>query len=269
MRGFPTTARSPTSRRTGTRSGARARRFGRPTFPCRSRSAGGGGETVSDRVKEYLSEKSPWWWNKWYKVKAAYRDADEAVGLTEFIKSRPVELAKDAATEYVEWRLGKYGKSVTTGLKIQGAVKSTGDEVGEILVAAPQVIAHGSGAEARKLYDRADRVPLKLSNDLFDEVTGKFPMPRYESGVAGWRPAMIADRGRRIGLACVLLLLPVAARLADGGPGGEDRGPQGSRHLRPRRSVRLRRRPGRGGPRPHPGATCSTRDRGNTFSGIR
>ncbi|MBP2676637.1 MAG: hypothetical protein H6Q84_3477, partial [Deltaproteobacteria bacterium] len=142
-----------------------------------------GGVTVSDRFKEYLSEKSPWWWNKWYKVKAAYRDADEAVGLTEFIKSRPVELAKDAATEFLEWRFGKHGKSVTTGLKIQGAVKSTGDEVGEIIVAAPQVIVHGGGADARKLYDRADRVPLKLSNDLFDDVTGKFPMSPQETGV--------------------------------------------------------------------------------------
>ncbi len=142
----------------------------------------GGDMTVSDRIREYVDEKSPWWWNKWYKMKAAYRDADEAVGLTEFIKSRPVELAKDAATEFIEWRLGKHGKSVTTGLKIQGAVKSTGEEVGEILVAAPQVIAHGSGADARKLYDRADRVPLKLSNDLFDKFTGQVPMPGNSSG---------------------------------------------------------------------------------------
>ncbi len=142
-----------------------------------------GDVTVSDRFKEYLSEKSPWWWNKWYKMKAAYRDADEAVGLTEFIQSRPVELAKDAATEFIEWRLGKHGKSVTTGLKIQGAVKSTGEEVGEILVAAPQVIAHGGRADARKLYDRADRVPLKLANDLFDEGTGKVPMSPRETPV--------------------------------------------------------------------------------------
>jgi hypothetical protein len=157
--------------------------LGSPVGPLPEAAPGGGDVTVSDRIKEYLSEKSPWWWNKWYKMKAAYRDADEAVGLTEFIQSRPVELAKDAANEYIEWRIGKHGKSVTTGLKIQGAVKSTGDEVGEILVAAPQVIVHGGGAEARKLYDRADRVPLKLSNDLFDDVTGKFPMSPRETGV--------------------------------------------------------------------------------------
>jgi hypothetical protein len=50
-------------------------------------------------------------------------------------------------------------KSVTTGYKILSTVKSTSDEVGEILVAAPQVIAYGGAEEARALYDRSNRVP--------------------------------------------------------------------------------------------------------------
>ncbi len=136
------------------------------------------GETVAGRVGEYLSEKGPWWW---YKAKSAYRKADEQVELTEFIKSRPVELLKDIATEYVEWRFGAVGKSATTGYKILGAVQGTADEVGGILGEAPAVIAHGGAAETRALYQRADRVPLKLYNDLFDDVVGKFPPPRYGS----------------------------------------------------------------------------------------
>jgi hypothetical protein len=135
-------------------------------------------ETTVGRVREYLNEKVPWWW---YKAKSAYRKADEQVELTEFVKSRPTELLKDIATEFVEWRFGAVGKSATTGYKILGAVKSTADEVGGILVEAPGVIAHGSTAEARALYEKSNRVPVKLLNDVFDDVTGKFPPPRYGS----------------------------------------------------------------------------------------
>lgn len=156
--------------------------LGSPVGPLPESVPGGDGETVTGRVKEYLSEKGPWWW---YKMKSWYREADEQVELTEFIRSRPMELAKDAVNEYIEWRFGKYGKSMTTGLKIQGAVKSTSDEMGEILVAAPQVIAHGGASDARKLYERTDRVPLKLYNDLFDDVLGKIPPPRYDRKAAG------------------------------------------------------------------------------------
>ena len=99
--------------------------------------------------------------------------------LTEFITSRPKELAKDVATEFVENSLGAYGKTVTTGYKILSAVKTTSDEVGEILTDAPRVIARGSLDEARELSVRAERVPLNFLNNLFDDVTGKFPPPRY------------------------------------------------------------------------------------------
>jgi len=142
-------------------------------------SAASGEASATDRVREYLGEKAPWWW---YKAKSMYREADEKVGLTEFIKSRPVELVKDVAVEYVNNNFGAIGRSATTGYKILGVTKSTADEVGEILVAAPQVIAHGSADDARKLYDRSNRVPLKVYNELFDDVVGKFPAPRYESG---------------------------------------------------------------------------------------
>lgn len=147
--------------------------------PLPEGSAAAGEASATDRIREYLSEKAPWWW---YKAKSLYREADEKVGLTEFIKSRPVELVKDVGVEYVNNNFGAIGKSVTTGYKILGVTKSTADEVGEILVAAPHAIAHGSADDARKLYDRSNRVPLKVYNELFDDVVGKFPTPRYESG---------------------------------------------------------------------------------------
>lgn len=129
-----------------------------------------------DRVQEYADKGGPGWWRD---LKSAYREADEQVELTEFIKSRPKELAKDAVTEIVEKSLGAYGKTVTTGYKIMSAVKTTADEVGEILTDAPKVIALGSADEARDLYGRAERVPLNFLNNVFDDVTGKFPPPRY------------------------------------------------------------------------------------------
>lgn len=147
--------------------------------PLPEGSAAAGEAPATDRIREYLGEKAPWWW---YKTKSLYREADEQVGLTEFIKSRPVELVKDVAVEYVNNNFGSIGRSMTTGYKILGVAKSTSDEVGEILVAAPQVIAHGGADDARKLYDRSNRVPLKVYNEMFDDVVGKFPAPRYESG---------------------------------------------------------------------------------------
>ena len=110
---------------------------------------------------------------------SAYRKADEQVELTEFITSRPKELLTDVATEIVENSFGGFGKSLTTGYKILSAVQSTADEVGEILTDAPRVIAYGSAADAKELGERADRVPLGFLNSLFDDVTGKFPPPRY------------------------------------------------------------------------------------------
>lgn len=127
-------------------------------------------------AKDYLSENVPWWW---YKAKSLYREADSQVELTEFIKSRPKELLKDAVTELVENSFGSVGKTVTTAYKITSAVKSTSDEVGEILGDAPRVIVHGSEADALELSERAGRVPVKFGNELFDDVSGKFPPPRY------------------------------------------------------------------------------------------
>ena len=110
---------------------------------------------------------------------STYKQADEQVELTEFIKSRPKELLTDVATEIVENSFGGFGKSLTTGYKILSAVKSTADEVGEIITDAPMVIARGSVEDARELYGRTERVPLNFLNSLFDDVTGKFPPPRY------------------------------------------------------------------------------------------
>ncbi len=54
--------------------------------PLPEGSAASGEPSPTDRIREYLSEKAPWWW---YKAKSLYREADEKVELTEFIKSRP------------------------------------------------------------------------------------------------------------------------------------------------------------------------------------
>ncbi|GAB4371055.1 MAG: hypothetical protein Kow00128_18590 [Deltaproteobacteria bacterium] len=133
-------------------------------------------------AKEYLTEQAPWWW---YRAKSLYREADGQVELTEFITSRPKELAKDVATKLVETSLGPFGKSVTTAYKITGAVKSLGEEVAGILDQAPRVIVYGDAEQTRALYDRSSRAPVKFLNDLFDDVTGKFPAPRYRTADAG------------------------------------------------------------------------------------
>jgi len=137
---------------------------------------GDGGETAPARTGDPPEDDGPSWWDK---TKSAYRKADEEMELTEFIKSRPKELLKDVVTEVVEKSLGAYGKTVTTGYKIVSAVKTTSEEVGEILTDAPAVIAFGSVSEARELYGRTERVPLNFLNNLFDDVTGKFPPPRF------------------------------------------------------------------------------------------
>lgn len=137
---------------------------------------GGKGETAPGRAEEPTGEDGPSWWER---QKAAYRQADKEMELTEFIKSRPVELLKDVATEIVENSLGAYGKTVTTGYSIMSAVKTTSDEVGEILTDAPRVLARGSVEEARELYGRAERVPLNFLNDVFGDITGMFPPKRY------------------------------------------------------------------------------------------
>lgn len=139
-------------------------------------SVGGGGGTAPGRAEDIPEESGPSWWDR---QKAAYHQADKEMELTEFITSRPKELAKDVATEFVENSFGAYGKTVTTGYKILSAVKTTSDEVGEILTDAPRIIARGSLDEARELSLRAERVPLNFLNNLFDDVTGRFPPPRY------------------------------------------------------------------------------------------
>jgi len=138
--------------------------------------AGDGGETAPGRAEEPPEESGPSWWDK---TKSAYRKADEEMELTEFIQSRPKELLKDVATEIVEKSLGAYGKTVTTGYKIMSAVKTTSDEVGEILTDAPRVIALGSVDEARELYGRAERVPLNFLNNIFGDIAGMFPPKRF------------------------------------------------------------------------------------------
>ena len=144
--------------------------------PLPKLSVGDGGETAPNWADESPEEDGPSWWDR---QKAAYRQADKEMELTEFIKSRPKELLKDVATEIVENSLGAYGKTVTTGYKIMSAVKTTSDEVGEILTDAPRVLARGSVEEARELYGRAERVPLNFLNDVFGDITGMFPPKRY------------------------------------------------------------------------------------------
>ncbi|PJB31498.1 MAG: hypothetical protein CO109_09660 [Deltaproteobacteria bacterium CG_4_9_14_3_um_filter_65_9] len=134
-------------------------------------------ERIRNRLKDYVDDGGPGWLRD---VESAYQEADRQMELTEFIKSRPKELLKDVATEIVEKSLGAYGKTVTTGYKIMSAVKTTGDEVGEILTDAPRVLAGGSLEEARELYRRTQRVPLNFMNNVFGDFTGWFPPERFD-----------------------------------------------------------------------------------------
>lgn len=144
--------------------------------PLPKLSADDRGEATIKPADESPENDGPGWWAR---TKTAYQRADEQMELTEFIKSRPKELVKDVVKELIELNLGSVGKTLTTGYTILSAVKTTSDEVGEIMTDAPQVIATGSADDARELSARADRVPLSFLNNLFDDVTGKFPPPRY------------------------------------------------------------------------------------------
>lgn len=86
---------------------------------------------------------------------------------------------KDVAKELIEKSLGGAGKTLTTGYAILTAVKTTSDEVGGILLDAPKAIASMNPDEAAELMVRTERVPLNFLNSVFDDVTGKFPPPRY------------------------------------------------------------------------------------------
>jgi len=143
-----------------------------------------GAETTTAGIGDVQDEDGPSWrdtaMSPYLKAKSLYHEADEQVELTKFITSRPKELLKDGVTKLIEFNLGSFGESLTTGYKILSAVKTTSDEVGEILGDAPRVIASGSAADAQELAGRAERVPLVFLNELFDDVTGKFPPPRYK-----------------------------------------------------------------------------------------
>lgn len=136
----------------------------------------GDGEKNALQADETAADDGPGWWSK---AKATYKTADEQMELTEFIKSRPKELVKEVVKELVEMNMGSAGKTLTTGYSILSAVKSTGDEVGGILQDAPKAIASTNPDEARELLVRTERVPLNFLNSVFDDVTGKFPPPRY------------------------------------------------------------------------------------------
>jgi hypothetical protein len=135
--------------------------------------------SVADQDPASLEEEAddgPGWGAR---TKEAYRKADEQMELTEFIMSRPKELVKDVAKELIEMNLGAAGKTLTTGYTILSAVKATSDEVGGILLDAPRAIASTNPDEAAELMVRTERVPLNFLNSVFDDVTGKFPPPRY------------------------------------------------------------------------------------------
>ena len=133
-------------------------------------------EMAAAPPEEAAADDGPGWWAR---TKAAYRKADEQMELTEFILSRPKELVKDVAKELIEKNLGAAGKTLTTGYTILSAVKATSDEVGGILLDAPKAIASTNPDEASELMVRTERAPLNFLNSVFDDVTGKFPPPRY------------------------------------------------------------------------------------------
>jgi hypothetical protein len=148
-----------------------------PELPLPKVATGAGGETPLGKAREYLNENAPAWWDG---TKSAYRRGDEEMQLTEYVQGMPRQMVEYVASELIDKNFGSLGKSLTTGYKILKAVKTTGDEVGEILTDAPRVIALGSEAETKELAGRTDRVPLNFLNGLFDDVTGWFPSPRYK-----------------------------------------------------------------------------------------
>ncbi|MBE0604758.1 MAG: hypothetical protein IH610_00540 [Deltaproteobacteria bacterium] len=149
--------------------------------PLPKLTVGEGGESATDRIKDGLKDYADKGGPEWLRdVKSSYQEADRQVELTEFIQSRPKELLKDVVTEFVENSLGVYGKTVTTGYKIMSAVRTTSDEVGEILTDAPRVLAVGSLEEARELYQKTKKVPLNFMNNVFGDFTGWFPPERSD-----------------------------------------------------------------------------------------
>lgn len=143
--------------------------------PLPKLSLGEAGETAPDWDAASSDDNGPSWWDK---QKSAYKKADEEMALTEFFTSRPEQMAKFVAKEVVKLRFGGFGESLVNAYTILDAVKTTSDEVGQILVDAPKVIAHGSVSDARELADRADRAPLNLLNSVFDDVADWLPVPQ-------------------------------------------------------------------------------------------
>ena len=152
--------------------------------PLPKLSFGDAGETAASWDAASSDDNGPSWWDR---QKSAYQKADEEMALTEFFTSRPKQMAKFVAKEVVKHRLGGLGESLVNAYTILDAVKTTSDEVGQILVDAPNVIAHGSVSEARELAGRAERVPLNLLNSVFDDVTDWLPAPRRRNN-GGARP---------------------------------------------------------------------------------
>lgn len=135
------------------------------------------GVATIDSSEKVPADDSPSWWER---QKVEYRKSDEQLQLTEFLLSRPKEMAVTVFKEGVKKILGGAGATMIEGYEIMSAVKETADEVGEILVAAPKAIASGNAALAQELILRTERVPLNLMNNLFEDPTGLIPPPRYK-----------------------------------------------------------------------------------------
>lgn len=149
-----------------------------PAAPLPKLPLGDAGETAPSWDAAASDDNGPSWWDK---QKSEYQKADEEMALTEFFKSRPKQMAKFVTKEVVKLRLGGLGESLVNAYTILDAVKTTSDEVGQILVDAPRVIVHGSVSDARELAGRAERVPLNLLNNLFDDVTDWLPAPKHRN----------------------------------------------------------------------------------------
>ncbi|MDO8944790.1 MAG: hypothetical protein Q7U75_16535, partial [Desulfobacterales bacterium] len=151
-------------------------RLAAPVMPLPKVTVGENGEGASwlqDQAKAGYEKAADW-----------YREADGQVQLTEFLQPpSPREFledkGKEAAKEVLVAISGPFGKSVEAGIKILDAVKGTTEEIGEILADAPRVIGSGSAADAQELADRANRVPLKFLNSLFNDITGEIDLPEY------------------------------------------------------------------------------------------
>ena len=117
-----------------------------------------------------------WLGDRWRAAKEAYREADRQVELSEFLLERPKALVLDVVTALVE--LHPYGKTITTGYKLHGAVKDTSEDVFQIVSEAPSVLVHGGDAEIHALSRRAMKAPVNFLNAVWDDVTSKAPKAR-------------------------------------------------------------------------------------------